>query len=545
MPYHTAPHAASITRNFRRRAALAMAALGLGLTAFTAGAQTLFGTNTGTFADYFPTNALNALPLRSFGSASQFAQNNYNPDPTVWGPNGSLVGNFGTVTYAQNYPSGTYVIQFDSPSPVTINTNGFFSQPNNVVRNGTHTTMNVTMTHDNGNVLAGFGFITSSGVSSSNPVSNFTVSAPGTTPSNMTSVFQGYTSKYQGTRWMNNLHINNNTTAESTSTLVPTGFNAGWNSYADIVKWTNQQANQKAVMINIPVNADTGFIAQVAKTMSGLNSGKQVIVEYGNENWNYTFTQANWLAQQGAADSRVTATDSYGKGAQEAGLRAADMMKTFKANFTGPATVSGFLGSQGSNTYFVDQSKSAIDRVYGAGATKSLFQYQGISFYPGDGLTSASDKTNLYNQLESDLSRLTGYLKADVSDAKNSGLSELIYEWSPNGYLTRGGVSQSIVDAFRADPMSKQLTLDTWNAIANNIGTNGMAFDFDVTGDGWSTQINPAVAAEYEQQAINQISASLVGVGTPLAPEPTSLGLLALGGAALLKRRRPTTTTSH
>jgi hypothetical protein len=117
-------------------------------------------------------------------------------------------------------------------------------------------------------------------------------------------------------------------------------------------------------------------------------------------------------------------------------------------------------------------------------------------------------------------------------------LKELVYEWSPNGYLTRGSVSQSVIDAFRADPLSKQFTLDTWNAINSNIGAGGIAFDFDVTGDGWSTQINPLGPTEYQQQAINQISASM-GVGSaPLAPEPTSIGLALLGGSALLARRR-------
>jgi hypothetical protein len=336
---------------------------------------------------------------------------------------------------------------------------------------------------------------------------------------------------------MNNLNINNNTAPETSANIVPSGSNMGSNSYADIVKWANAQPNLKDVMIEIPVNADSTFTASVAKTMSGLLSGKQVIVEYGNEDWNYGFTQAGWLQTQGAADSRVTATDDFGKDAQETGLRAAAMMQTFDANYTGGASVAGFLGSQGSNTYFVDQEKAAITRVYGASAVDSLFKYQGISFYPGDGLSGASTESGLYSALESDLTRLTGYLKADVSDAKSSGLSELVYEWSPNGYLTLGGVSASVIAAFRASADSKQLTLDTWNAIKTNIGSNGIAFDFDITGDGWSTQENPAAPTEEEQLAIDQIAAGNLTVGSQ-TPEPVCLSMLGLGGLALLGRRR-------
>src|SRR5258708_28540842 len=143
-------HSHSVPRNWITRlkrsalhcvAALAGLALGLGF-APSARAQTVFGTNSGAFADYLQSYGMQSLPLRSFGTSA----NPFGPDASVQGPNGSLVNNFGTVTYAQNYPSGTYVIQFDSPSPVTIGTNGFFSQPANVTRNGTHAPMTRSMT---------------------------------------------------------------------------------------------------------------------------------------------------------------------------------------------------------------------------------------------------------------------------------------------------------------------------------------------------------------------------------------------------------------
>lgn len=489
-------------------------------------AQVLFGTNSGTFADYLQATGMEAVPLRSFGTAAS----PFGPDTSVRGNNGSLVKDFGTVTYAMNYPSGTYLLQYTSPSPVTMNWSGFFT-PGAVTRTGTLTTQIVAMTHDNGNLKAGMGWFTSGGVSASNPVSNLTLSLQGKVASNLAAPFSNMMNGYNGVRWMNNLEINNNVAVRTAADLVPSGFNAGQNSYADIVTWTNQRASQRAVMINIPIHADSSFIAGIAKTMSGLVAGKQLIVEYGNEDWNYGFTQGGTLSNDGTADSRVTAADGFGKGAQETGLRAAAMMQTFRANYTGPATLSGFLGSQGANQYFVDQSKQAIKNVYGAAFFAQNFQYQGISVYPGDGITGASSKQDLYNQLEADLTRQTTYLKNDVADAAKDGLKELVYEWSPNGYLTRGGVSQSIIDAFRADPISKQLTLDTWAAISGNIGGGGIAFDFDITGDGWSTQIDPLGAHEQEQLAIDSIAAAL--------PEPSGLVAgVTVGLAAVLSRRR-------
>jgi len=521
---------ATLSRSAQITAAMVLAML---LGAARLQAQTVFGTNVGTFAYWFPTDAMTDLPFSAWGSTSS----PWVPDTAIVLPNGGIDGDGGVYTQAENYPSGTYVVSFTSPSPVTINAGGDFSNITDVQRNGTLETMDVTLNHDGGNVLAGSGWLTTSGVSSSNPLTDLQVYQQGTAPATLTPTFQGLLNNYQAARFMNNLNINNNTAPETSANIVPSGSNMGSNSYADIVKWANAQPNLKDVMIEIPVNADSTFTASVAKTMSGLLSGKQVIVEYGNEDWNYGFTQAGWLQTQGAADSRVTATDDFGKDAQETGLRAAAMMQTFDANYTGGASVAGFLGSQGSNTYFVDQEKAAITRVYGASAVDSLFKYQGISFYPGDGLSGASTESGLYSALESDLTRLTGYLKADVSDAKSSGLSELVYEWSPNGYLTLGGVSASVIAAFRASADSKQLTLDTWNAIKTNIGSNGIAFDFDITGDGWSTQENPAAPTEEEQLAIDQIAAGNLTVGSQ-TPEPVCLSMLGLGGLALLGRRR-------
>jgi hypothetical protein len=518
-----------LSRSRRVAIALALASL-FGV----AGAEAqVFGTNAGTFAYWMPTDAMTDLPMNGWGSTST----PWTPNTAILGNNGSIVGDGGVFSNAQNYASGTYTVSFNSPSPITISAGGDFSNITNVQRTGTLETMNVTLTHDGGNVLAGSEWLTTSGVSASNPLTNIQIYQASQTGGNLTPTFQNMLNNYQAVRWMNNLNINNNTAPMTSSSITPSGYNMGSNSYADIVKWSNAQANLKDVMIEIPVNADSTFVASVAKTMSSLSAGKTVIVEYGNEDWNYTFTQAGWLATQANSDSRVTATDAFGKGAQETGLRAAAVMQTFDANFTGKASVAGFLGSQGSNTYFVDQEKAAITKTYGASAVDSLFKYQGISFYPGDGLSGASTESGLYSALESDLTRLTNNLKADVSDAKGSGLSEAVYEWSPNGYLTLGGVSQAVVDAFRASPDSKQLTLDTWNAIKNNLGSNGIAFDFDVTGDGWSTQINPAGATEQEQLAVDQIAAGNLSVGAS-TPEPTSLGLLGLGGLALLRRRR-------
>ena len=501
----------------------------------------IFGTNTGTFIDYLRSYPTDSVPLRYPGQY----QAGYNAAPAgvVSGFAPVITGNTGLFSNAANYPSASgYTLNFTAPNPAAIATSlsGMFGNLTNVQINGNRYSANFTLTHDGGNRLAGGGEIDFAGASASNPITHVSVVQPGGTLSGMTTSYQSFLNSYQAVRWMNNNNINNNTAAMTATDLLPGGQNLGTNgnSYDDIIKWSNQQANLKKVWINIPVNADDSFVKTVAaKFAAGLAPGKQVIVEYGNENWNFAFNHPTWILDKAKTDARVTGNDGFTRTGQEAGLLSAHVMQVFQNEFPDKTRVAGFLGSQGASQYFVDQSKQAINRVYGAGTVSSLYKYQGISFYPADNLASANSVDQLVASLYGDLGRQKQYLLNDKADATASGLSEAIYEWSPNGYLTAGGVPQSVVDAFRADPRAKQWTLDEYSAISSAIGPNDLAMEFSVLGDGWSTQINPLLPHEPEQQAIDQISSGITVTG-PLAPEPACLSLLGLLGIGLLGRRR-------
>jgi hypothetical protein len=512
----------------------------------------VFGTNSGTFVDWLQSYGPDSVPLRYPGVYQQ----GYNPAPAsvVSGFAPVITGNAGLYSNAMNYPNASgYTLQFTAPNPAAITTSlsGMFQNLTNVHINGNQYTANFTLQHDGGNLLASGAEIDFAGASNSNPITNVAVIQPGGTLGGLTKSYQGYLGNYQAVRWMNNNNINNNNAPMTAANLLPSGQNIGTNgnSYTDIINWSNQQTNLQKVWVNIPVNADTSFIKAVADQFAtGLAPGKQVIFEYGNENWNFAFTHPGLtILPKGQSDPRVNAGDNFTVTAQESGLQAAAMMQTIKAEYAAkgvdPSRAQGFLGSQGANQYFVDQSKSAINRVYGAGTVGKLFTYQGISFYPADNLASAGSVDQILSAVYTDLARQKQYLANDKADAAASGLAEAIYEWSPNGYLTAGGVPASVVNAFRADPRAKQWTLDEYSAIKSILGPNDMAMEFSVLGDGWSAQINPLGPAEPEQQAIQQISAGLsVGSGTPivgaLTPEPSCLGLIGLAVTALMARRR-------
>jgi hypothetical protein len=501
----------------------------------------VFGTNTGTFVDWLQSYGADSVPLRYPGAYQQA----YNPAPagTVSGFAPVITGNAGLYSNALNYPNASgYTLQFTAPNPAAITTSlsGIFQNLSNVRINGNQYTANFTLQHDGGNLQAGGAEIDFAGASNSNPISNVAVIRPGGALNGLTPTYQGYLNNYQAVRWMNNNNINNNSAPMNSGSLLPSGQNIGTNgnSYDDIIKWSNQQANLQKVWVNIPVNADDTFVKAVAdKFAAGLSPSKQVVVEYGNENWNFAFQHPAWILQQAKADPRISAGDDFTRTSQEAGLLSAHVMQTFQNEFTDKSRVAGFLGSQGANQYFVDQEKAAIGRVYGANALRSLYKYQGISFYPADNLTSDPGSVGaLIAALYTDLPRQKQYLANDKADATASGLSEAIYEWSPNGYLTAGAVPASEVYAFRADPRAKQWTLDEYNAIKSLLSPSDMAMEFSVVGDAWSAQINALGATEPEQQAIQQLAGNATG---PIAaPEPASLGLIAAAGFGLLARRR-------
>lgn len=503
-------------------------------------AQT-FGTNTGTFVDFLRSYPTDSVPLRYPGQITQ--ANNPAPAGTVSGLAPVITGDVGIFSSASNYPSASgYTLNFTATNPAAIATSlsGMFSNLMNVQITGTHYSANFTLTHPAGGRLTGGGEIDFTGASTTNPISNVSVVQPGGTLNGLTPSYASYLNEYQAVRWMNNNNINNNSAPVIAGDLLPSGQNISnvGNSFDDIIGWSNQQANLKKVWINIPVNASDSYVKAVAdKFAVTLAPGKQVVVEYGNENWNTAFTHPKWILAQAKVDPRVIAGDDFTRTSQEAGLISAHVMQIFQDEFTDKTRVAGFLGSQGADQYFVDQEKQAINRVFGPSAVTSLYKYQGIGFYPADNLSSAGSVDQVVSALYGDLVRQKQYLTKEKADATASGLSEAIYEWSPNGYLTQGGVPQAVVDAFRADPRAKQWTLDEWNAIKSILSSNDMAMEFSNVGDGWSAQINPLLPHELEQQAIDQISADL-GITGPLTPEPTCLSFIGLAGMALMTRRK-------
>jgi len=500
----------------------------------------LFGTNSGTPVDYIRSYMTDSVNVRDPGQVG--AGYNPNPSASTGSPNVTLIGPTGFYSGAANYENASgYRITFNAPNPGAVNVavGGMFSGLSNVQISGNTYSATFSIFHDGGNLLAGGGEIDlTGGLSASNPVTNFKVVRPGGNASAVTPLFASYASEYQGIRWMNSSNVNNQTKDLTAADLLPPGQNIGTfgTSYADQARMTGQIPNDGLLWTNVPAGADASFVRGMADQIAAnLPAGKRVRFEYANEPWNFAFSHVGKIYSLAQADPRVPSADTFTMVARETGLRTADLFSVFLnqwvADGRNPADAEGFLNSQGANSYFANTAVDAVRGVYGSGL--GGIKSRGISFYPGDNLSGASSVDQLVAALYADLPRQEGYLRGEVAAAAAEGLTPGIYEWSPEGgYLTLGGVPQNVVDAFRADPRSKQWVLDEWNAIHAILGPvpNSFAMEFTVDGTGWDPQIDPRGPHELAQQAIDQIS------GQVLAPEPSSLAMLALALPLLCRR---------
>lgn len=484
----------------------------------------LFGTNTGTFVDYLYSAADQSVNFRVPGQVGA----GYNPLYTG-SPNVVMTQNYGLWSTASNYANGVYQISFDAPNPAAVNVavGGMFNGLSNVQVSGTHYTANFNLFHDGGNLLAGGGEVDlSAGVSAANPVSNFAVTPLGTNKRDLTPLFTGYAGKYQAVRWMNNSNINNVTADLTAKDLLPPGQNLGTfgNSYADQARWTGQIPNDSMLWTNIPVGADASFAKGMADQIAAnLPAGKKVRIEYGNEQFNFIFTHIGKVYSLAQADPRVPKIDTFTMVAMESGLRLMDLGAAFRQEWQADGRslndIDLFVGGQGANTYFANTAVETVKANHGGTLAGTGIKSRGISFYPGDNLSGVGSVNDLVTALYADLPRQEQYLRDEVAAAKSEGLTPGIYEWGMNGYLTKGGVPLSVINAFRADPRSQKWVADEWGAISAILGPvpDSFAMEFTANGDYWTPQIDPRAPHEPEQVAIDQISSGI------LVPEPSAI----------------------
>lgn len=406
--------------------------------------------------DYYdPNDEANAVP----GQIGQFGAG-YQSVSGVPLANGTITQNASYYSDFSDYANGQYTVQFNAPNPAGITVQPAFDLTNltNVQVSGTMWTGTLTLTHDSGGITAGAGMINISGISASNPVSNFTVYAQGTNPSAFTTTYQNLVQNYASVYTLNTDDVVGNQNVVDAGDLPYNGDVDNDVSVADLVTQTNSLPHAKTMLLELPLGITNAALKVVGQELNGLKAGVQVLVATSAESWNGAQPQFEGVLNQAKANPAVAnaASDDFTRVAYQTAVDDINAVQQIRAVSTNPGNVTAYLVSQGSNTYFVDREKSFITTNMGL-QLSAYVQYQGISFYPDDNLTSApSSAQALYNSLVADLPRQVGFLKADKADATASGLHELIYEWGVDGALTQSGISAAVINAFNNSTLGSQ-----------------------------------------------------------------------------------------
>ena len=459
----------------------------------------------------------------------------------VTAPNG-----FGTYLEAYNYPNGVYTLTFTATDPTAgqLQASGIISILSQTI-SGNTVTAQVQLTHNavtpaypnplqNGS--GWFGWTSGYGT-----VGDIQLTQPGLTPGGLTPWGLSYLSSYQAIRFMNLDNVNDNIGTNDTA-QVPTSTNNGLQpSYAEQAQWANAAytaggGKLNNIEIEVPVTATDAYIQAVAQQISSvLNPKIAVKFELGNELWNTaTFSQAGYVLNLAEHNSSLQGSDAFGQQGQEAGILEYHAAQVFEQAMGSNFNVTGVLGGQGTNTYFADKGREGIENYYGVSQAQldSVLGDVAVSVYPGDSITSATSVADLFSQVRADFaSQATGMAQAEA-DAKAAGQILDVYEWSPKGYLTTGGVSSSIVDAAIDDPGMYTLTQDLYNEVIAPYLMNGSTvYAFDGPGSGWGSQVDPSTSPDQEWLAMQALLATNTGV-----PEPTCLPAIAFIGWMLSRR---------
>lgn len=155
-------------------------------------------------------------------------------------------------------------------------------------------------------------------------------------------------------------------------------------------------ATGKSPWFTIPARANDEYVQSFAQLVRDtLNQSLIVLVEYSNEIWNPTFSQGDWVEQQGLAEFAASEGSAFTKRINWHGKRTAEICAIWKQVFAARSeTVVCVLGSQAANSWTASEAlrcplwSQGPCQPYGISAI-------GIAPYFGDYLGSPEFETQL------------------------------------------------------------------------------------------------------------------------------------------------------
>jgi hypothetical protein len=272
--------------------------------------------------------------------------------------------------------------------------------------------------------------------------------------------------------------------------------------YEDVITLANSV--KRDIWINVPDRANDDYVRHMADLFrDSLNPNLKIHIEYSNEVWNSGFTQFFDMFGIAKANPNLTATDDFGRVAQQYALNAKHADDIFRQEFgAGASRLSFVYGSQSGNPYWTSTGLSYIQSRYGN--PSQYFNEVAIAPYFGNDLGAANTPTITASQLNANLqtfidTTLRQWIREQKTIASQYGMSLSAYEGGQSlDQLANGALASS----FQTDPRMGTLTgqlLDVWKQEGG-----GLFMNFSHIGQFWGALQSSTDLGSPKWQALMQ-----------------------------------------
>lgn len=406
------------------------------------------------------------------------------------------------ISFLQGYPAGDYQATWDGTATIT------FRWAKKVVSTGPNSAV---VTYGASNQT----YLDVTGLDPAHPFTNLHIWAPGygpTSPMYLKEYIAGLQG-FSGLRTMPSSNTNSNTSVNWSDRVKPTDFDwadKGIPMEADIE--LIKETGIPAIWVNIPIGANADYMTQLATLLhSQLPAGTRVMVEMGNELWNWAGGFNGWPAVNLEAnttnpalyDGAIVAgkivpdqpgklvTDSYTRAARAASEKAYQMTLLFQKVYADqPQNLIPVWGGQAANVAWATDGLVWIAAKYGSVPFKALAiapyfdpKWNNSQFAPTGGFKTATDLATASATMISSI--IPGQLQASLKLANQYGMQLVDYEGGQSLFpLTLPYSATDPATVMLTSPVAGTL-YDQYLAMLKTGGVS-MHFEFVYLSEPWS-----------------------------------------------------------
>lgn len=260
----------------------------------------------------------------------------------------------GILSFLGGYPDGTYRLSFLGKATLSVGGMGRLEGPI-VVRDG-RSTGRVNVVHSRNELIT----IRVTAIDPSDPIRDLRLIRPGE-PEDSSKVFAGdflaRLRPFSALRLMDWCGVNTSDVKEWGERVLPGSFLMTGSKgvpYEHMIALANE--SKRDIWINLPDGANDDYARNFAKLLHAkLDPSRRIYLELGNELWNGAFPQFKRMVQAAKNDPSLTRKDDFGRCAEKAAKRLAEVSAIFRSEFGADSKrIIPVLSGQSANPYFAE-----------------------------------------------------------------------------------------------------------------------------------------------------------------------------------------------